>query len=93
MVLTLIPECRICNGDKYYRELDPAGRGQLERCPVCNPEPAKPLSDLVTVRREDLREILWACVNAGWQSSSSGSFCKAEAVVNAKLTEMEAAAR
>ena len=58
MVLNLIPECRICNGSKYYREPDPAGRGQLERCHVCNAEPARSKPDLVTVRREDLMKKL-----------------------------------
>lgn len=42
MTLTLTRPCRQCGGDGYYREPDPAGRGQLERCEMCNPAPSPP---------------------------------------------------
>lgn len=93
MTLTLLPECRICNGTKYYREPDPAGRGQLERCPICNPEPVKQSPDIVTVRREDLLEVLWGVINSTWRSKATASFREEEVEVNKRLTAMEDAAR
>lgn len=57
MVLTLTKPCRRCGGDGFFREPDPAGRGQLERCPNCNPGPARPKSAFV---RSDLWHLAGA---------------------------------
>ena len=78
---------QIADAAHVIEDRNKALRGCLDRLAgVANP-------DLVTVRREDLREVLWAFVNAGWQSSSSASFRKEEAAVNARITAMEDATR
>ena len=49
--------------------------------------------DIVTVRREDLREVLWGVINSTWRSKATASFREEEVEVNKRLTAMEDAAR
>ena len=49
--------------------------------------------DLVTVLREDLRELLWGLINLSWRSKPTTSFRAEETEVNSRLTAMEDAAK
>jgi hypothetical protein len=69
------------------------GAGSHEEIDAAILAAAAPNPGLVTVRREDLLEVLWGLVNAGWRSKPSASFRQEETAVNAKLTAMEEAAR
>ena len=59
MALHFLPPCPICRDTGWYREPDPAGQGQEERCPKCNPAP--PLPAMTPTRlRECLSAFQWS---------------------------------
>ena len=59
MALTFVLPCPVCRDTGWYRESDPAGRGQLERCLKCNPEdPAIELAKQEAHEREVMAAAL-----------------------------------